>query len=103
MRIVTQNEDDDDDAEYSDDYEFCSSASKPPKGRHSIDIMLADAVSVFLYHYIAISIHLCQTQFIFTVLIYKLYSFITVLEIKFEFTGRNQILEFIFYIVPNKN
>ena len=82
MRIVTQNEDDDDDAEYSDDYEFCSSASKPPKGWCSIDIMLADVVLVFLFHYIAISIHLCQTQLIFTVLIYKLCSFITVLEMK---------------------
>jgi hypothetical protein len=46
VRIVTQNEDDDDDAEYSDDYEFCSSASKPSKGRHSIDIMLADVLQL---------------------------------------------------------
>ncbi|CAG2246981.1 DCAF11 [Mytilus edulis] len=31
VRIVTQHEEGDDEGEYSDDYEFCSSASKPPR------------------------------------------------------------------------
>ena len=43
VRIVTQNEDDDDDAEYSDDYEFCSSASKPPNADDNPDTSRIDA------------------------------------------------------------